>query len=139
MQTEVQLPSGARADCVSDANAIEVESYSDWAQGIGQALLERTVYDEDGQILSASLMDYALPRAEDIPGFHFETRNVPSKHNDMGIKGAGEAGSIGSCGAVMNSLCDALWRNCGVPHVDMPATPDVLWRVISSASRQAAE
>ncbi len=66
-------------------------------QGIGQALYERTVYDEDGQLLSASLLDYCVPRADDVPFFHFETRNVPSTHNAMGIKGAGEAGSIGAC------------------------------------------
>ncbi len=67
------------------------------AQGVGQALLERTVYSSDGQLVSASFMDYAMPRADDLPSFDFNTRNVPSTSNPLGIKGAGEAGSIGSC------------------------------------------
>ncbi len=80
-------------------------------QGIGQALMEDTVYDAgSGQLLSASLMDYALPRAADAPDFVFETRNVPCKTNPLGVKGAGEAGAIGSCPAVMNAIVDALWR-----------------------------
>jgi carbon-monoxide dehydrogenase large subunit len=117
---------------------LEGQVHGGIVQGIGQALLERTVYDESGQLLSGSIMDYALPRADDVPFFHFETRNVPSKHNVLGIKGAGEAGSIGSCGAVMNALVDALWRNCGINHIDMPATPALLWQAIRSAERKAA-
>jgi carbon-monoxide dehydrogenase large subunit len=100
-------------------------------QGIGQALLERTVYDASGQLLSASLMDYAMPRAADAPSFDFETRNVPSTTNPLGIKGAGEAGSIGSCPAVMNALVDALHKAKDVTHVDMPATPEKVWRIIA--------
>jgi carbon-monoxide dehydrogenase large subunit len=117
---------------------LEGQVHGGIVQGIGQALMERTVYDENGQLLSGSIMDYALPRAEDVPFFHFETRNVPSKHNALGIKGAGEAGSIGSCGAVMNALVDALSRNAGIHHVDMPATPALLWQAINSAQRKAA-
>jgi len=104
------------------------------AQGIGQALFEHTVYDQSGQLVSASFMDYALPRAEDVPGFHFETRNVPSTTNPLGIKGAGEAGSIGSCPALMNALVDALDRAVGVRHIDMPATPETVWRVLNPAA-----
>lgn len=103
------------------------------AQGIGQALHERVVYDADGQLITATLMDYAVPRADVIPNFGFETRNVPSTTNVLGIKGAGEAGSIGSCPAVMNAVCDALYHACGVRQVDMPATPAVLWRLIRDA------
>ncbi len=85
-------------------------------QGIGQALMERTVYDRDsGQLVTASLMDYALPRAADTPSFAFETRNVPCKTNLLGVKGAGEAGAIGSCPAVMNAIVDALWRALSHP------------------------
>jgi aerobic carbon-monoxide dehydrogenase large subunit len=102
-------------------------------QGIGQALLERTVYDSEGQLITASLMDYAMPRADDAPFFNFETRNVPSTTNPLGIKGAGEAGSIGSCPAVMNALVDALNRAYGITHIDMPATPERVWSVISKA------
>jgi aerobic carbon-monoxide dehydrogenase large subunit len=100
------------------------------AQGIGQALMERTVYDSSGQLLSASLMDYALPRADDMPFFSFSTRNVPSTTNPLGIKGAGEAGSIGSCPAVMNALVDVLHRARGVTHIDMPATPEKVWAAL---------
>jgi carbon-monoxide dehydrogenase large subunit len=107
-------------------------------QGIGQALLERTVYDAEGQLVTASLMDYALPRASDMPNFDFETRNVPSTTNPMGIKGAGEAGSIGSCPAVMNAVVDALDRAYGIRHIDMPATPDRVFAAIKAARIAAA-
>jgi carbon-monoxide dehydrogenase large subunit len=108
-------------------------------QGIGQALLEDTVYDaSSGQLLSASLMDYALPRASDAPDFQFETRNVPCKNNPLGVKGAGEAGAIGSCPAVMNAILDALWRSHRIRHLDMPATPEKVWQAIRNAQRQAA-
>ena len=106
------------------------------AQGIGQALMERALYDPDsGQLLSASLMDYALPRAHDAPCFAFETRNVPCRTNPLGVKGAGEAGAIGSCPAVMNAILDALWRAFRIRHVDMPATPERLWAAISEGKR----
>jgi carbon-monoxide dehydrogenase large subunit len=107
------------------------------AQGIGQALHERTVYNAEGQLLTASFMDYAVPRAEDVPFFHFETKNVPSTTNPMGIKGAGEAGSIGSCPAVMNAVVDALDRGAGVRDIDMPATPASIFAALRS-TRAAA-
>lgn len=99
-------------------------------QAIGQCLNERVVYDEDGQLITATLMDYSLPRADEIPNFHFETRNIPSVTNAMGIKGAGEAGTIGGCPAVMNAMVDALRHGCGVTHIDMPATPSIVWQAI---------
>ena len=102
-------------------------------QGIGQALLERTVFSTEGQLLTASLMDYALPRADDVPSYHFETRNVPSTSNPMGLKGAGEAGSIGSSPAVMNAVADALYRGYGITHIDMPATPSAVFSAIRAA------
>jgi len=105
-------------------------------QGIGQALMENTVYDaSSGQLVSASLMDYALPRAADIPALAFETRNVPCRSNPLGVKGAGEAGAIGSCPAVMNAILDALWRAYRIRHVDMPATPERLWAAIAEGRR----
>lgn len=108
-------------------------------QGIGQALLEHAIYDPDtGQLLSASLLDYALPRAADVPAFAFETRNVRCVVNPLGVKGAGEAGAIGSCPAVMNAVADALWRAFGVAHLDMPATPQRVWAAIKEASRRQA-
>jgi carbon-monoxide dehydrogenase large subunit len=108
-------------------------------QGIGQALMERTVYDADGQLVTASFMDYRLPRAADIPSLEFETRNIPSTTNPLGIKGAGEAGSIGSCPAVMNAVVDALDRAYGIRGIDMPATPDRVYQAITSARLLAAE
>ena len=106
------------------------------AQGIGQALMERTVYDaESGQLMTASLMDYALPRAADVPAVRFETRNVRCRTNPLGVKGAGEAGAIGSCPAVMNAIVDALWRAFRIRHIDMPATPERIWAAIEEGRR----
>src|SRR5205814_5770084 len=100
--------------------------------------MENTVYDADsGQLLSASLLDYALPRAADVPAFAFETRNVPCRTNPLGVKGAGEAGAIGSCPAVMNAILDALWRGHRIRHLDMPATPERVWAAIAQARRAA--
>ena len=101
-------------------------------QAIGQCIMERTVYDDDGQLMSASFMDYQMPRAQDIPDFHFETRNVPSTTNALGIKGAGEAGTIGGCPAVMNAIVNALHREYGLEHIDMPVTPLAMWEAIQS-------
>jgi carbon-monoxide dehydrogenase large subunit len=104
------------------------------AQGIGQALVEHAVYDSDsGQLMTASLMDYAVPRADEVPAIAFETRNVRCKHNPLGVKGAGEAGAIGSCPAVMNAIVDALWRAFRISRLDMPATPERVWGLIESA------
>jgi aerobic carbon-monoxide dehydrogenase large subunit len=103
------------------------------AQGIGQAMLERTVYDEDGQLLSATLQDYALPRADDMPQIRFETRGVACATNALGMKGAGEAGAIGACPAVVNAVVDALYRAAGVTHIDMPMTPERVWRALHEA------
>jgi carbon-monoxide dehydrogenase large subunit len=100
------------------------------AQGIGQALVENFVMDEQGQILTASFLDYAMPRAHDMPEFTFETRNVRSTTNILGVKGAGEAGTIGAAPAVMNAVVDALRREKGLRHIDMPATPRRLWEAL---------
>jgi carbon-monoxide dehydrogenase large subunit len=106
------------------------------AQGVGQALFERTEYDAEGQLLTASFMDYRLPRAADLPDIQFETRNVPSTTNILGMKGAGEAGAIGATPAAMNAVCDALWRAYRIAHVDMPATPEKLFALIREAQAQ---
>jgi aerobic carbon-monoxide dehydrogenase large subunit len=100
------------------------------AQGAGQALMEQAVFDREGQLLTASLLDYCMPRADNLPSFDFETRNVPSTTNPMGLKGAGEAGSIGSTPAVMNAVADALWRAYRIEHIDMPATPFAVYGAI---------
>ena len=108
-------------------------------QGIGQALLEDTVYDvSSGQLLSASFMDYAMPRAAGSPSFVFETRNTPCKNNPLGVKGAGEAGAIGSCPAVIHAVIDALDRAYGIRHIDMPATPQKIWSLIDRARKASA-
>jgi aerobic carbon-monoxide dehydrogenase large subunit len=107
------------------------------AQGAGQALMERAVFDDDGQLLTASFLDYCMPRADNLPEFDFETRNVPSTTNPMGLKGAGEAGSIGSTPAVMNAVADALWRAYRVEHIDMPATPFAVYSAIRGSSVHA--
>jgi carbon-monoxide dehydrogenase large subunit len=104
-------------------------------QGIGQALFENAVYDESGQLLTASFMDYAVPRADDLPDLAFETRNVPCATNPLGVKGAGEAGTIGSTPATMNAVVDALARGAGITHIDMPASPERVWRAIAEAKR----
>ncbi len=117
---------------------LEGQVHGGIVQGIGQALTENTVYDADGQLLTATFMDYALPRADGVPWFQFETRNIPCLTNAMGIKGAGEAGSIGSCPAVMNAIADALYRAYGVADIDMPATPEKLWQAIQRAKAAKA-
>ena len=100
------------------------------AQGIGQALLEGCVYDkETGQLLTGSYNDYAMPRAEDFPWFSLSTNVTPCTHNPLGVKGCGEAGAIGAPAALTNAIVDAL-KPLGVRHLDMPATPERLWRVI---------
>jgi carbon-monoxide dehydrogenase large subunit len=99
------------------------------AQGIGQALYERTAYD-DGQLLSASFMDYALPRASDLPDPVGELdQSQPCTHNPLGAKGCGESGAIGAPAAVMSALLDAL-SPLGVTDLEMPATPHRVWRAI---------
>jgi aerobic carbon-monoxide dehydrogenase large subunit len=103
------------------------------AQGFGQAVLERTAYDPDsGQLLSGSFMDYAVPRADDLPDIEVEFVEVPCGTNPLGVKGAGEAGAVGSPPAVINALVDAL-RPAGVTHIDMPATPEKVWKALTLA------
>ena len=99
------------------------------AQGIGQAITERVVYDDNGQLLTASFMDYALPRAEDLPMFGFTTEPVPSKANQLGMKGCGEAGTVGALAAVSNAVADAVWER-GVRDVQMPFTPLTVWEML---------
>jgi aerobic carbon-monoxide dehydrogenase large subunit len=106
-------------------------------QGIGQALMEQAVYNaKDGQLQTGTFMDYALPRAEDGPSFVFETNNVPCTTNPLGVKGAGEAGAIGSCPAVVNAIIEGLWREYRIDHIDMPATPERVWTAIQEHHRR---
>ncbi|EFH10474.1 xanthine dehydrogenase family protein molybdopterin-binding subunit [Pseudoroseomonas cervicalis] len=112
---------------------VEGQAHGGIVQGIGQALMERTAYSEDGQLLSGSYSDYALPRASDVPSFHFASHATPAQTNPLGAKGCGEAGCAGSLPAVMNALVDAL-SGRGVTHIDMPATPEVIWRALNQAA-----
>ena len=106
-------------------------------QGIGQALMEQAVYHQkDGQLVTGTFMDYALPRAADGPSFVFETHNIPCKTNPLGVKGAGEAGAIGSSAAVVNAILEGLWREYRIDHIDMPATPERIWVAIREHQRQ---
>ncbi len=102
-------------------------------QGMGQALQERVVYDEDGQLLTASFMDYAMPRALDVPNISFTSEPVPSTANVMGMKGCGEAGTVGALAAVSNAVQDALWDK-GVRQADMPFTPHKVWELLQGES-----
>jgi len=103
------------------------------AQGIGQALLEHGIYDENGQLLSGSLMDYAMPRADDLPNFVVDHSNAtPCTHNPLGVKGCGEAGAIGSPPTVVNAVVDALQRGGhNVEHIDMPVSPARVWAAMN--------
>jgi len=103
------------------------------AQGIGQALMELATYDDQGQLLTGSFMDYAMPRARDIPAFAMADHPSPAKTNPLGVKGCGEAGCSGALTSVMNAIVDAL-SDYGISHIDMPATPERIWQAIRDAN-----
>ncbi len=106
-------------------------------QGIGQALMEMTVYDGDGQLLTGSFMDYAMPRATDVPPFVLAEHPTPAKTNPLGVKGCGEAGCAGSLTSVMNAVLDAL-ADRGIRHLDMPLTPFRIWQALHDANGSGA-
>ena len=125
--------------CVDDYGALinprlaEGQVHGGVAQGIGQALVEHVAYDDDsGQLLSGSLMDYALPAATLFPALQVHLQGAPTAANPLGVKGTGQAGSIAAPQAVMNAVLDAL-APLGIDHVDMPATSERIWRVIREA------
>ena len=111
---------------------VEGQLHGGVVQGIGQALMERTVYDSEGQLLTGSYMDYALPRAVDAPMFDVSNHPVPAKTNPLGVKGCGEAGCAGSLTSIMNAVTDAL-SDYGIRHIDMPATPYRVWQAIQAS------
>ena len=113
---------------------VEGQLHGGVVQGIGQALMERTVYDAEGQLITGSYMDYAMPRAADVPSFEFTSHPVPAKTNPLGVKGCGEAGCAGALPSVMNAVVDAL-SDYGIRHIDMPATPQRMWQAIDGARR----
>lgn len=111
---------------------VEGQVHGGLAQGIGQAMLESCIYDADGQLISASYMDYAMPRADDLPNFSVDHSCVtPCTHNPLGVKGCGEAGAIGSPPALVNAVIDAL-ADHGITHIDMPLTPKRVWEALNS-------
>jgi carbon-monoxide dehydrogenase large subunit len=106
-------------------------------QGLGQALYEEVVYDENGQLITGSLMDYAVPRAADLPRLRLAHTETPTPVNPLGIKGIGEAGTIGSTPAVVSAVIDAL-APFGVEHIDMPLTPQKIWRLCQAKKTVSA-
>ena len=112
---------------------LEGQIHGGIAQGVGQALYEHVAYDEEGQMLSGSLMDYTLPRADHLPTINCYMRNTPCLNNLLGVKGAGEAGAIGAPPAVISAVCDAL----DIVHVDMPATLQTIFDVVSQKQSAA--
>jgi len=110
---------------------VEGQVHGGVTQGIGQALLEGALYDDQGQLLSGSFLGYNMPRASDLPGYQVGTETTACTHNPLGVKGVGEVGAIGSPPAVINAVCDAI----GVRHIEMPATPERVWRAIRDANK----
>ena len=114
---------------------VEGQLHGGVAQGIGQILSEQVVWDqESGQLLTASFLDYAMPRADMVPSMEIKSNPVPTRYNPLGAKGAGEAGTVGAMPAVMNAIMDAL-APLGVGDVAMPATAQNVWKAISDAQR----
>ena len=130
--------------CVNDFGTVinpmivEGQLHGGTVQGIGQALMEMTVYDAEGQLLTGSYMDYAMPRAGDVPSFAVADHPVPATTNPLGVKGCGEAGCAGALTSVMNAVVDAL-SELGIKHIDMPATPFRVWQAIHAAGTPAAQ
>jgi len=116
---------------------VEGQTHGGVIQGIGQALMENTVYDADGQLITGSFMDYAMPRAHNTPDFVVENHPVPATSNPLGTKGCGEAGCAGALTSVMNAIADAL-ADYGIKHIDMPASAPRVWAAIREAESQRA-
>ena len=113
---------------------VDGQTHGGAAQGIGQALWEACTYDAEGQLLSASFMDYAMPRADMLPSFTTDISQVLTPKNKLGVRGAGEGGTTGALGAVVNAVVDAL-AEFGVTHIEMPVTPERIWQAIKQAGR----
>jgi carbon-monoxide dehydrogenase large subunit len=116
---------------------VEGQTHGGIVQGLGQALMEGAVYDKDGQFITGSFMDYAMPRAKNTPSFVVENHPVPTKLNPVGAKGCGEAGCSGGLPTVMNAVVDAL-SEYGVRHIEMPATAQRIWQTIQTAPGKGA-
>jgi carbon-monoxide dehydrogenase large subunit len=125
-------------DCGNQINPMIVEGqvHGGIAYGIGQALWENAAYDDHGQLVTATLLDYALPKAHNLPSFELSHTVTPCPHNPLGVKGIGEAGTIAAPPAIVNAVCNAL-KTHGVRHIDMPLEPEKVWRAIHSAGEDA--
>ena len=140
---ETGISEVVKYSCVNDFGTVinpllvEGQIHGGVVQGIGQALIERTVYSEEGQLLTGSFMDYAIPRASDAPDFVVASHPVPAKTNPLGVKGCGEAGCAGGLASVMNAVVDAL-SEFGIRHIDMPVTPQRVWQAIRDARAKDA-
>ncbi len=123
-------------DCGNVINPMIVDGqlHGGIAQSIGQALYEEMVYDDDGQLRSATFLDYSMPSANEIPDIQLERQVTPSPTNELGVKGIGEAGTIAATAAIINAVCDAL-SPLGIKHIDMPASPDRVWKHIKEARK----
>jgi carbon-monoxide dehydrogenase large subunit len=124
-------------DCGRPLNTMIVEgqTHGSIAQGLGQAMLENAIYDRSGgQLVTGSFMDYAMPRASDMPAFKDAIHSVPATTNPLGVKGAGEAGTTAAIAAIMNAIADAIPGGAGA-HLDMPATPEKLWQACQRAAQ----
>ena len=121
-------------DCGKVINPLLVDGqvHGGIVQSIGQAMYEEVVYDEQGQLITGTLMDYAVPRASHVPNFELDRTETPSPVNPLGVKGIGEAGTIGATPAIVGAIVDAL-APFGVKHLDMPVKPEALWRIINSS------
>jgi carbon-monoxide dehydrogenase large subunit len=125
-------------DCGPQINPMIVEGqvHGGVVQGIGQALYEGAVYDEDGQLLTGSFMDYAMPKARFFPRIEIANTVTPAPHNPLGVKGIGETGTIAATPAVVNAVVDAL-RPFGITHLDMPLTPEKVWQAMQGGRTHA--
>lgn len=121
---------------ILDGQLIEGQVHGGLAQGIGQAMGEAIVYDETGQCLSATLMDYAVPLARSLPNLEIRFEATPTDANPLGVKGSGQAGAIAASQTVMNAVADAL-ASAGAGPIDMPATPEKVWRALRAAQGKA--
>ncbi|HEY7544254.1 MAG TPA: molybdopterin cofactor-binding domain-containing protein, partial [Blastocatellia bacterium] len=121
-------------DCGKMINPLLVEGqiHGGIVQALGQALYEEVVYDEQGQLVTGTLMDYAVPKAAHAPRFELDSTETPSPVNPMGVKGVGEAGTIGATPAIVNAVVDAL-APFGVRHLDMPIRPEAVWRIVNKS------
>jgi carbon-monoxide dehydrogenase large subunit len=125
-------------DCGTALNRtiVEGQTHGSIVQGLGQAMMETAIYDgSGGQLVTGSFMDYAMPRADDVPFFKDEVHSVPATTNPLGVKGAGEAGTTAAIAAVMNAIADAIPGGAGA-HLDMPATPEKLWHACQQVKQK---